>query len=53
MTRNLSHEVPPESQTMGNPRISVLFDLLDLLMPSIFLFAALRVVKKECFLENH
>ncbi len=27
MTRNLSHEVPPESQTMGNPRISVVFDL--------------------------
>jgi len=27
MTRNQSHEVPPESRTMGNPRISVVFDL--------------------------
>ena len=27
MTRNKSREVPPESQTMGAPRISVVFDL--------------------------
>ena len=27
MTRNKSREVPPESQTMGNPRISVVFDM--------------------------
>ncbi|SVC11355.1 uncharacterized protein METZ01_LOCUS264209 [marine metagenome] len=28
MTRNKSREVPPESQTMGNPRISVVFGML-------------------------
>ena len=28
MAWNKSHEVPPESQTMGNPRISVVFGML-------------------------